>query len=335
MKIFIPTLVFCFWTILAFAQSDNPFDVQHTGGPAVVDSVSAPASGNIFDVSRTTAPSNIPSTYTAPSTQATETVPQPEVTPTPTSAEPPKASRLSSNPFEVDHVPIRRRDLPQAQAADSPQVKSQQQGHFFLFWITLLSIILIAVVINVRRQILGKIYRAITNENLLKFSKREENNGRSGSYLILYVVYLLSATSFAYLIAEHYGWGQGFWFWCKIGAGILAVYTIRHLAMWVMGLFFPFQKESSLYSFTIATFNLFIGIVLIPIVLFLAFGPESLFNPLLYVSMGLLGLLFLIRMARGLFIGLPYLSAQPLHFLLYLCCFEIAPFGAMFKMLNI
>jgi hypothetical protein len=48
-------------------------------------------------------------------------------------------------------------------------------------------------------------------------------------------------------------------------------------------------------------------------------------------GIGLLGLIYLFRSLRGLFVGARFLAFHKLHFLLYLCAVEIAPVAIAIK----
>ena len=74
---------------------------------------------------------------------------------------------------------------------------------------------------------------------------------------------------------------------------------------------------------------------MIPLLLLLAFGPSDLFLVWGGIAIGIIALLLLTRMIRGLFIGLPYLLQHALHFFLYLCIFEIAPVLLLLKVIQV
>ena len=116
--------------------------------------------------------------------------------------------------------------------------------------------------------------------------------------------------------------------------GILGVYLMRHIFILLIGKVFPFKKDSQLYGFTIQTFNIFVGIILIPFNLIIAFGPENSAVPLIYVGLVIIGILSLLRTFRGFLIASTYIQSNLFHFLLYICTFEILPILLLIKIIG-
>lgn len=246
----------------------------------------------------------------------------------------------TKNPFDVSHVPVRRSKLKDESIARKPKVnpldgnQSNSSSNVFLFWYVLFSAVLIAIVVNTQKDTIPKIYKSISNENILKLSQREDGGGMSGHYLLLYGSFFINAAVFIYLLIELYFKHGGFkiWFFCLLF--VVGIYFFRHLALFLLGSFFPIQKETKLYSFTIEVYNIFLGLILIPLNLIIAFGPLNLTKPLIYTTIGLILLIFLIRYLRGIFIASKYIESNFLHFFIYLCTFEIAPLLVVLRMVK-
>ena len=243
------------------------------------------------------------------------------------------------NPFDVSHIPIRKSKLKtEADAFKAPakqaRDKSSTSSNAFLFWLNLLTALIIAIVINTNRGAIQKISNSITNENVLKLIHREAKKGVVGVYLLLYFSFFINAAIFIYLFLFHFykihGWMSFQWTFLAL----VAIYLARHVFLRVIGQVFPFKKESQLFSFTIQTFNLFIGIILIPFNLIIAFGPENTALPLIYIALGLIGILVLLRTFRGFLIASTYIQSNLFHFLLYLCTFEILPILVLIKIVG-
>ena len=300
------------------AQQGNPFDIERP--KPVRDTFQINNGDNIFDVQRLNRDTIKPI--------SADTIVQelePEIT------EAIRSIDDGSNPFEVDHVPIRKRDI-QEKREKVKLAKKPASSNLFVFWLTLFSLIILAIVLNTQKSTLPNLFKSLTNENILKMNKREESGGTSAVYLLLYSIFFLGFSAFMYLVfagLELFSSGIISWFYILLG--LITIYLCRHIAMYILGTFFPVGKESSLYNFTIISFNLVIGLVLIPINLLLAFGPESFSNGLMYTGLIVFSLVFLLRLLRGLFIAIPYLASNTFHFLLYLCAFEIAPILLLYK----
>lgn len=252
---------------------------------------------------------------------------------------------MSDNPFEVSHVPYRRSELKeQAKTATTPSttkksntrsiVNVKSTNNTFIFWLVLFTLLLLAIVVNVQRNAISKVAKSITNENVLKLSKREENGGLSGHYIMLYVMFFINFACFIYLIAKHYTGFDGFSNWLLIFGILTVAYLVRHISMTFIGNIFNISKDTSLYSFTIMTFNIFLGLVLIPINLVVAFSPVGISSTAMYVGIGLILILLLIRLVRGLLIGARFIGEHLFQFFLYLCAFEIAPILILLRILG-
>jgi len=250
---------------------------------------------------------------------------------------------ISDNPFEVSHVPYRRSELKnQAGQTVTKRNSSKRKSvvnvsytnNTFIFWLVLFTLLLLAIVVNVQRNAISKVVRSITNENVLKLSKREENGGLTGHYIMLYVVFFINLACFIYLIAKHYSGFDGFSNWLLIFGAVMVIYFIRHMSMTFIGQVFDISKDSSLYSFTIMTFNIFLGLVLIPINLVVAFSPREIGIIALYGGVALILVLLLIRTLRGLLIGVRFIGEHIFQFFLYLCTFEIAPILILLRILE-
>ena len=252
---------------------------------------------------------------------------------------------MLDNPFEVSHVPYRRSELKeQAKSANTNSLSKKSytrsivhlkySSNTFIFWLVLFTLLLLAIVINVQRNVISKIVKSITNENVLKLLKREENNGLSGHYIMLYVIFFINFTCFIYLMAKYYKGFDGFNNWLVIYGAVTVTYLLRHISMTFIGNIFNISKDSSLYSFTIMSFNIFLGLVLIPVNLVVAFSPVEISSATLQVGIGLIIILLLIRLARGLLVGARFISENLFQFFIYLCTFEIAPILILLKILG-
>ena len=252
---------------------------------------------------------------------------------------------MLDNPFEVSHVPYRRSELKeQAKSANTTSqskksyrrsiVHLKYSSNTFIFWLVLFTLLLLAIVINVQRNVISKIVKSITNENVLKLLKREENNGLSGHYIMLYMIFFINLTCFIYLMAKYYKGFDGFNNWLVIYGAVTVTYLLRHISMTFIGNIFNISKDSSLYSFTIMSFNIFLGLVLIPVNLVVAFSPVEISSATLQVGIGLIIILLLIRLARGLLVGARFISENLFQFFIYLCTFEIAPILILLKILG-
>jgi hypothetical protein len=120
-------------------------------------------------------------------------------------------------------------------------------------------------------------------------------------------------------------WGNLFLAWLMITLGIAGLFLAKQLVLIILRLIFPVETEVKRYIFLILVFSITIGILLVPINLLFAYGPEGSEQTVLYVSSGLFALIYLFRALRSLLIANKFLAFHRFHFLLYICIVEIAP----------
>ncbi len=205
----------------------------------------------------------------------------------------------------------------------------------FIFWIIFFTIFLFAILINYRRSFILKSYRGILNENYLKLIKREERNGFSPFFISLFVVFLLSIAIFIYLILlKIYNNDVGFWGYLYIFLGVFIVYVVRYIIIKLIGYIFGLEKVTEKYFFIILYYNVLLGICLLIINIFFAFGSDLIiaysFKFGLVITVGLL----FIRIIRGFLLSIQDNFIFKIQFILYLCAVEIAPTFILMKYLS-
>ena len=211
----------------------------------------------------------------------------------------------------------------------------QKMSGAFLALIFLAIFLLLTIIVNINRGLINKIYRAFLNENFSALLFREtKHSALNYLYTLAYVVFFINAGMFLYLSQFAGGWNFGGpYTLIYFIAGALFVYLTRHLVMRILARIFPVTKEVNHYNFNIIVFNIIVGLFLIPINLFLAFGPEVLFTPLLYGTLFILIGLYIFRQLRGTLIVSHLILQNIFLFFVYLCAVEILPLAVLLKAL--
>jgi Domain of unknown function (DUF4271) len=190
---------------------------------------------------------------------------------------------------------------------------------------------LLAIALNLKSKAPGLIYKSMLNENMLKLFYREESNKLSTYLFLLYCVFCINLAVFLYLAAHNYGGPGGVYVFLAVLVGVIVLYIIRHLGLNLLGNVFRLNKYTDLYSFAIMIFNLFTGLILIPLNFLIAFSPDFLQEMVLIISFIILGVLVLLRTIRGIFIVSEHLIGGIFQIFIYLCGFEIAPVLILIK----
>lgn len=250
------------------------------------------------------------------------------------------AWRQSGNPFDVaPAVAAAPAEAPRAKKVRParPALSDREKYSAFIFAITVSSLFLVTILITVFRSVYQRAWRGWLNENMLNQIYRESQTAGALPYHILYAFSIVCAGTFIFLATRLLGvnLGQTLWLgWGACVASVLALLLAKHGVLAYLGAVFGVEKEAGAYSFTIMVFGILLGVVLLAANVFLAYGPESYRKGVLFIAFGIIGLVYVFRSFRGLFIANNFLALHPFHFFLYLCTVEIAPVFVLIKLVQ-
>lgn len=307
-------------------QSDNPFELQWRKGTPPGTTAN---SGTIANVDNRQVVPDTQAVDTGEIQQFADVVPE-EVVEQPVASPPietPEAGEASD--IELDAL------IEELAPQQIPVKRKASTGMLMLLFG--LSLVLIAWVVNASRGFLRKVYRAALNINYSSLLMRE-NKFASAQYLyyVAYVSFFINAGVFLYLATRYSSFFSEHSQVSLIVIMLLVVciYLCRHSVLTALGWVFPVRDKLVHFSFSIILFNILVGIVLLPVNMLLAFGPESLYGVMIWLGFGTMLLLYLIRQFRGVMIGADIISANPFQFFIYLCAIEILPILVLFKLLH-
>lgn len=248
----------------------------------------------------------------------------------------------SNNPFEILRGDVASLDT----SANKTKTISEQTtpsllnretySKNFLFWIFLITLSLMAVVVANARSSVRFAYQALLSNNALRQIYRLQAGWGNVAQLALYFLFLLNAGIFAFLMVYRFVGTSPlnqFWTFVYCVLGVSLAFLIKHTILYIVASVFPIAKEVRLYNFIIVTAGILLGLILLPLNIFIAYSPEILGNMLTYVAFGAIGLVYLVRSLRSLSVASPFLATDQFHFLVYLCAVEIAPLFVLIKLL--
>ncbi len=195
-----------------------------------------------------------------------------------------------------------------------------------LVWMTLLFIIF--------RIFIVKVWEAFLNENILNQLMRERSPGSSLAMLLFYLFFVYNAGLFLFLSSSEFGihlHESNLTGLLMMAGGLSSFLFFKHFEWLALKTLLPAEKELSVFSFTFMVFNIVIGLLLVPVILFVAYAPASI---KIYTGLLVFGLVYLYLCLRGLLLSGRFLTQNRIHFLLYLCAAEIAPVLLLFKLLQ-
>ncbi len=248
------------------------------------------------------------------------------------------------NPFELIRGPeaaLIRAYLPSAvQPERSLRLEDRRyvRAPGILFWLYMGLFIMLTFLISMGRSLLGLMIKGMFNDQLTFSLLRNRERSQASPYFLWYLFFFFNAGIWLYLTVNWYTGsvfpGEDPIYLLYFSLGVAGFYALKHLILWLFGEVFDLKKPVKQYSFTINLYNGILGLALFPLNIAISYTVGSPRDFFLYTVFGLLGLSYLLRIARGLWIGLPYLMRHPMHFFLYLCAIELAPVLILWKWLS-
>ncbi len=173
------------------------------------------------------------------------------------------------------------------------------------------------------------------NRNSNQLSREDLSIGNRVSFF-LSIFFIINLTIFISKVIAYYGIQFGisniFILNIIIGIAIIAAYCLKFASIKLFGYIFKVQREANDYMMTIFLFCNTLGLFMLPIVVGLTFVKQV--SPLVFIysGIGVIVTFFLIRMIRGLILGLNSSEISKIYLFMYLCTLEILPIAIMVKL---
>jgi hypothetical protein len=180
----------------------------------------------------------------------------------------------------------------------------------------------------------GQLLTSFVANRYVKQLIREEFVLSHGASIALTTNFILVGSLFVYGAADYFDWNitgaTGFTLYLQICAAIVATYVAKVIFMRLVQ--FLFNADYGLVEgrFNVFLSNQMLGLVLLPIVLGITYMQPDVRYVLILLSVGLVGLLFVYRLFRGILTALSY-NVSKFYLFLYLCTLEILPLVVLIK----
>jgi hypothetical protein len=106
---------------------------------------------------------------------------------------------------------------------------------------------------------------------------------------------------------------------------IFAIYSVKILFLRIFDFIVDRREKVSEYIFTVFLITQFLGILLLPIVIFIAYGSPRYIAAFTYIGFAFVALAFITRVIKGISTVLIKKEATMFYIILYLCTLEILP----------
>ena len=230
----------------------------------------------------------------------------------------------SQNPFEVSHIPLRKNNR---KGSLSPEEFTKEKEDYLdrniPLFIIILSVIIIAIIIGLKDNIIIKAIKANYNANYLKLVKADAFSLSLRTYLLLYTLFFINLALAVSHIFSMMGQNIGI---ITVLSVLLSIYLIRHISLWLLGFVFDgIKTQASEYNFSIQIGNILIGMVLLPLNIIMIYGFPSWFKFFAVLVLLILIAAYALRLLRSTKLTASFLFTNRLHFFLYLCACEFGP----------
>ena len=248
-----------------------------------------------------------------------------------------EGSDTTANPFDLRPAAEPTEEIILTVPADDANDGDPGPNRSVIF-IHLLLVLLVTSIWVLFRNLLQQCVRAIMNDNIMTQLYRRRSGGQISALWLCYLFFLLSAGFFLYLVATEYGLQlpvTGVWSsWLTFTLLVMGAVGFKLVLLTLIGRIYPLRKELSRYTFVFMVFSILVGVLLVPLNLLISYAPDGFRHFFLLAGVGVLAVVYLLHLVRGLFIANQYVGSRPLHFLLYICTIEIAPLLLVYRYLS-
>jgi hypothetical protein len=164
---------------------------------------------------------------------------------------------------------------------------------------------------------------------------REQLSQGSFPSLLLNFFFVLSCGTYLSFLLVHYKLAeQNFW-WLFLYSTIALVilYLGKFLLLTVAGWIFDVKEATETYLFAVSLINKILGVILIPFILVIAFSRFEIAQVAITISVLILCSLFVYRYIISFVPVRREVNVSLLHFLFFICAFEVAPLLLIYKTL--
>lgn len=217
----------------------------------------------------------------------------------------------------------------------SPRIEQGTGSWLFCSVIVLLA--LISWFINSYRFRIRDIFSAAFSVRGLNFLFRENNFTRELSLLPMSLFYFGGLSFYLYFWAQwagvRVGGGQDWILFLSLLGACILFYVLRSGLIRLLGSIFENSSATSLYMANTYIYSFVSAIFVVPLTLIIFYAPR--FQFFLAILLGIIvGILFIMRLFRGMKIMLKQTKNSKLYLFYYLCILEIVPILIAVKLIS-
>jgi len=204
-----------------------------------------------------------------------------------------------------------------------PDVNMAEDWMILVFLFTLVAL---AYMRRVHPARISRLLNSVWNIRTMRQAIREEPNTPRAN-LLFNVSFYLQAALVTYCAIKFYGsWFSmhGLFFYLILVASFFGVYLIKRIGIRLVKLVAAGDYGLGEYEYSVFLINRMLGILMLPLGLFVVYAPISFLPFLIYSTAGVALIMLLYRLIRSLMTALET-GVTPFYILFYICTLEILP----------
>jgi hypothetical protein len=250
----------------------------------------------------------------------------------------------AKKPADFSHLPINWTDLLKSQsffnffgeAVHMRSEKYERESYDTMFYLLILMLFYFAVVKLFFGKYLANLLTLFFRASMRQQQLREQVLQSPFPSLMLNILFVFSAGLYGAFLLRFYRFGNpdDFWIYFLYCAVLLALlYLLKYLVIRMIGWIFNISRTAETYLFVVFMTNKIIGIFLLPFLVLISFSGPLISEIAVTLSIIMTGVFFVYRFLGSYSILHKEIKISGLHFILYLCAFEIAPLLLIYKVL--
>jgi Domain of unknown function (DUF4271) len=193
-------------------------------------------------------------------------------------------------------------------------------------------------VLHTNKKKVGQIIKGFYSNRYSNQLAREDVSIGNRVTVFLFLLFACTVSLFLSLLSQYLGFiffENPYLNWAVVLAGVLLVYLFKIGIVTFFGNVFLQKKIASDYKFVLLLFCSTMGLFMFPLVVLLQFAKTIPIQFLYYLGVFVLLGFIIIRLMRGLFLGLNAQRVSVVYLFFYLCALEIMPFFLFYKILKV
>ncbi len=205
-----------------------------------------------------------------------------------------------------------------------------------IFYVLLSLLFVLGFIRLVFAKYFTDLFRIFFQTTFRQKSIREQLLQNKMPSLLLNLFFCISGGLFLYFVANYKGWLEPNGFIQKAAlciALVTMVYSTKYIGLRLSGWLFGMEDVTETYLFIVFLINKVVGVLLLPAIMILALGTNTLQPVLLVLTLLILVILYLYRYLIALPLVRNHAGLTGFHFFIYLCAFEVVPVLLIYKLL--